>query len=323
VHDGRDLRLRRPPRKIGRPHAASTVSVDLRLNSPDSARRLSGPRRFWRDLVAAAGSWLEHEGPRLAASLSLYSLLSLAPLMILSIAIGSFAFGRATAQNAILDESRELMGANGAHTIQLIIAHSGAQHSGKVASVIGLLILLFGASSVFGELQSALNKIWDAKPAAALGFLALVRSRLVSFALVLAFGFLLLVSLVFSTALAAFGRFFSAHLPLPHGLLLATDTLFSFAGIFVLLSLILKYVPDVRLHWAQVWQGALATAVLFTVGKALLGLYLGKAAVVSAYGAAGSLIVVILWVYYSAMIFYFGATLTRIRCGVRRAPVGA
>ncbi|MGB6603760.1 MAG: YihY/virulence factor BrkB family protein [Steroidobacteraceae bacterium] len=270
-------------------------------------------QHIWRDLTATAHSWLDHEGPRLAASLSLYSLLSLAPLVILSVAMTSFTFGQTAAQDAIIDEARDLMGDGGARTIQLIVAHAGAPHSAGIASVIGLSVLLFGASSVFGELQSALNKIWDAQPAASSGLLAMVKSRLVSFALVLAFGFLLLVSLLFSAALAALSRFFSAHLPLPHALLVAVDVLVSFGGIFVLIGLILKYVPDIALRWRDVWQGAFATALLFTVGKALFGLYLGKAAVVSAYGAAGSLIVVILWVYYSAMIFYFGAAFTRIR----------
>lgn len=256
---------------------------------------------------------MDHEGPRLAASLSLYSLLSLAPLVILSIAISSFAFGASAAQDAIIEEVRKLMGADGAHTIRVIIEHGRAPKAGGIASVIGLLVLLFGASSVFGELQSGLNKIWDARAANGLGVFALVKARLVSFALVLAFGFLLLISLVFSAALAAFGHLFGAHVALPSALLVAADALLSFVGIFVLLGLILRYVPDVPLSWGDVWQGALATAVLFTAGKALFGLYLGTAAVVSAYGAAGSLIVVILWVYYSAMIFYFGASFTRVR----------
>jgi membrane protein len=208
--------------------------------------------------------------------------------------------------------------------VQIVIEHGKEPHAGSIASIIGIIILIAGASSVFGELQSALNKIWDVQPAAGdtglaslTGLVSLIMSRLVSFALVLGFGFLLLVSLVFSAALAAFGRLFSAHLALPTVLLAATNALVSFVGIFVLIALILKYVPDVSLRWRDVWPGALATALLFTVGKALLGLYLGKAAVGSAYGAAGSLIVVILWVYYSAMIFYFGAEFTRIRASRR------
>ena len=263
--------------------------------------------------MAAGESWLSHEGPRLAASLSLYSLLSLAPMVMLSIAISSFAFGRSAAQDAIIDEVRQLMGSDGAETIRIIIQHGSSPKSSGIASLIGVLILLFGASSVFGELQSALNKLWDAPSTGGIGLLPLLKSRLVSFALVLAFGFLLLVSLVFSAAVTAFGHMIDARLPLPHEVLLVANVLLSFVAIFVLLGLILRYVPDVPLSWGDVWQGALVTAVLFAVGKVLFGLYLGKAAVVSAYGAAGSLVAGILWVYYSAMIFYFGASFTRVR----------
>jgi len=278
---------------------------------------------YYRDLRQTVSSWLGHEGPRLAASLSLYSLLSLAPLVILTIAITSLVFGQSAAQEALVDEVRDLMGGEGARTVQTVIEHGKEPHAGSIASVIGIIILLAGASSVFGELQSALNKIWDVPQSGDAGLLSLIKSRLVSFALVLGFGFLLLVSLVFSAALAAFGRLFSDHLSLSAQLLAATNALVSFIGIFVLIALILKYVPDVRLRWRDVWPGALATALLFTIGKALLGLYLGKAAVGSAYGAAGSLIVVILWVYYSAMIFYFGAEFTRIRASRRALSLHA
>jgi membrane protein len=279
------------------------------------------PNPYWRDLKQTVNSWLDHEGPRLAASLSLYSLLSLAPLVILTMAIASLAFGHSQAQQALIDEVRDLVGREGARTVQTVIEHGKEPHAGGVASVIGIIILFVGASSVFGELQSALNKIWDVKSPDDAGLWSLVKSRLVSFALVLGFGFLLLVSLLFSAALTAFGRFFSAHLLLPTEFLAATNAVVSFAGIFVLIGLILRYVPDVSLRWRDVWQGALATAILFSVGKALLGLYLGRTAVGSAYGAAGSLIVVILWVYYSAMIFYFGAEFTRVRARNRAEPL--
>ncbi len=293
------------------------------LHAPPGTSALAQVRHlYWRDLKQTANSWLEHEGPRLAASLSLYSLLSLAPLVILTIAMASLIFGRSAAQQALVDQVRDLMGGDGARTVQTVIEHGKEPNASSVASVIGIIILVVGASSVFGELQSALNKIWDVKPPDT-ALLSLVWSRLVSFALVLGFGFLLLVSLLFSTALTAFGHFFSARLSLPTSLLAATNALVSFAGIFVLIALILKYVPDVRLRWRAVWPGALATAVLFTLGKALLGLYLGRTAVASAYGAAGSMIVVIVWVYYSAMIFYFGAEFTRVRASraaERRPP---
>ena len=271
------------------------------------------PNRSWHDLRRTLDNWLDHDGPRLAASLSLYSLLSLAPLVILSIAIAALAFGRTAAQNAILQEVRGVMGADGARTIQTVIEHGKSPQAGGAASVIGILILLFGASSVFSELQAGLNKVWDAHTPQSSSIWALVKSRLFSFALVLGFGFLLLVSLLCSAALAAFGHYLSDHLALSRAVLTTMNVLISFVGIFVLIGLILRYVPDVSLRWRDVWQGALATALLFTVGKALLGLYLGKAAVGSAYGAAGSLVVVIVWVYYFAMIFYFGAEFTRVR----------
>ena len=270
-------------------------------------------RRWWLTLQEVLNGWLAHEGARLAASLSLYSLLSLAPLVIISIAIASLAFGRPAAQDAIVSEVRGLMGADGAQAVQTVIEYGKQPHPRSVASVLGILTLLFGASSVFGELQSALNKIWDATPHEASGVLYLIKSRLLSFAMVLALGFLLLVSLMFSASLAALGRSLSDQLSIPRLLLTVTNEFLSFVAIAVLIALILRYVPDVRPRWKPVAEGAVATAVLFTIGKALLGVYLGKSAVGSAYGAAGSLVVAIVWVYYSAMIFYFGAEFTRVR----------
>src|SRR6516164_5259694 len=159
--------------------------------SRPTAALAQAPYRYWQDLQETASSWLDHEGPRLAASLSLYSLLSLAPLVILTIAITSLAFGQSAAQQALVDEVRDLMGGEGARTVQTVIEHGKEPHAGSIASLIGIVILIAGASSVFGELQSALNKIWDVQPAGDAGLLSLIKSRLVSFALVLGFGFLL------------------------------------------------------------------------------------------------------------------------------------
>ena len=284
---------------------------------------LAMPGRSWRCLKHTWDKWLAHDGPRLAASLSLYSLLSLAPLVLISIGIASLAFGHTLARQALIHEVRGLMGPDGARTIEAVIQYGYGRtpRAGSTASVVGVVILLFGASSVFGELQSGLNKVWEARTPVHAGLWGLVKSRLVSFALVLSFGFLLLVSLLFSAALAAFGRYLSDHLALPHIVLGTIDALISFAGIFVLIGLIARYVPDVRLRWRDIWQGALATAFLFTIGKVLLGLYVAKAAVGSAYGAAGSLVVVIVWVYYFSMIFYFGAEFTRVRAAQPRQRI--
>jgi membrane protein len=292
--------------------------------SPTSAGRASAPASAlsqartrkdtfgnWRLLRTAGGNWVAHEGARLAASLSLYTLLSLAPLVILTIALTSFAFGRPAAQQAILHEVSSLVGEEGARAVEAVITYGKTPKGTGSASIAGIVILLFGASSVFGELQSALNKIWEAPSSLRKGLLGLVKSRLFSFAMVLAIGFLSLVSLIASAAIATFGAYFSGVLPAPAWLLHLTNALVSFLAIAILIAAILKYVPDATIRWQDVWVGAVVTALLFSLGKAAIGLYLGTAAVGSAYGAAGSLVVIIVWVYYSAMIFYFGAEFTR------------
>lgn len=266
-------------------------------------------------LEAAIAEWFNHEGPRLAASLSFYTLLSLAPLVILTIAITSFAFGVPAAQQAIVHQVATLVGADGVRAVRTVMTHASSPQAGRWGPAVGVCILLFGASSVFGELQSALNKIWEvdrtARRTARAGVTEWIRSRLFSFAMVLALGFLSIVSLITTAALTALGDYFRSILSAPPGPLQLTNTIFSLCVIATLLAVILKYVPDVEIPWRHVFTGAAVTAVLFTIGKWLIGLYLGSAAVGSAYGAAGSLVVVIVWVYYSAMIFYFGAELTR------------
>ncbi len=213
------------------------------------------------------------------------------------------------------------MGPEGASAVQAVIQYGRTPRVDRVASVLGILTLLFGASSVFAELQSALNKIWEVPAAGGrTGFYTLLKSRLFSFALVLGMGFLLLVSLLFSAALAALGHYFATLLPAPEWAVSILNFLLSFVGVCTVISLILRYVPDTRVGWRALMEGSLATALLFTIGKSLLGLYLGKAAVVSAYGAAGSLVVVILWVYYSALIFYFGAEFTHVTLTGRLKP---
>lgn len=268
-------------------------------------------RHRWTLIKDAGSNWVTHEGARLSASLSLYTLLSLAPLVILTIALTSWAFGRPAAQHAIISEVSHLVGEEGARAVQAVITYGKTPKGTNGASIIGILVLLFGASSVFGELQSALNKIWEVPPGARHSLMGLVRSRLFSFAMVLAIGFLSLVSLIASAALTTFGIYFSAALPAPAWVLHLGNAGITFVLITALIAVILKYVPDVAIRWRDVWVGAVVTAALFTLGKAAIGVYLGSAAVGSAYGAAGSLVVVIVWVYYSAMIFYFGAEFTR------------
>jgi len=274
-------------------------------------------KRLWFTLKQAFWAWNDHDVPRLGAALSFYMMLSLAPLVILVIAIASVAFGHSAAQDEIIRQIQGIMGEEGAKAVEAVIRHS-QKPGGALASVIGAITLLVGASGAFGELQSALNRIWDVQAKGGSGLAGLIKARLFSFGMVLGVGFLLIVSLVVSAGLAALGKFFDDILPMPEPVMHTVDFLVSFAGISALFALIFKYVPEAKIAWRDVWEGAVATALLFTIGKSLIGLYLGKAAVGSAYGAAGSLIVVIVWIYYSAMIFFFGAEVARVRATDRR-----
>ena len=262
---------------------------------------------IFKETLAA---WSEDKVPRLGAALAYYTLFSLAPLVIIVVAVASLVFGEQAAQGRIADEIKGLVGATGAEAIQAMLQNAGdRKSSGIVATVIGIATLLFGASGVFGELQDALNTIWRVKPKPGRGILAIVRSRFFSFAMVLGIVFLLLVSLVVSAALAALGKFGSGTLPTP--LLHLVDLVVSIAVVAVLFAMLFKVLPDVRIAWRDVWIGAFATSVLFTVGKILIGLYLGRSSVGSTFGAAGSLVVVLVWIYYSAQILFFGAELTK------------
>jgi membrane protein len=224
------------------------------------------------------------------------------------IAVVALAFGHSSAQDQILSQVQAMVGQEGANAIRTMIEHAQKPTSGIFASLIGVLTLLFGASGVFGELRSALNKMWDVKPKSGGGIGGMLRERFFSFGMVLAIGFLLLVSLVLSAGLAAMGKFLGGLLPLPEFVLSAINFVVSLAGISVLFALIFKFVPETQIAWKDVWIGAIATAFLFTIGKFLIGRYLGS--VSSAYGAAGSLMVVIIWIYYSSLLFFFGAEFT-------------
>jgi len=268
-------------------------------------------KTIWTILRQTFGAWNDHEAPRLGAALAFYTTLSLAPLVVLLTAIVGLIAGHSTAESQLLTQVQETVGPQGANLVKEMIKATQKPASGAIASVIGVMTLLFGASGVFGELRAALNKMWDIKPRSG-GVWETIKQRIFSVGMVLAVGFLLLVSLVMSTALSALGKFFGGILPLPEWVLSAIDLLVSWGGTTVLFAFIFKYVPEAKISWRYVWPGAAFTALLFSIGKFLIGLYLGKAAVGSAYGAAGSLVVVIVWVYYSSMIFMFGAEFTHM-----------
>jgi membrane protein len=267
---------------------------------------------LWSLLRQTFADWNEHDAPSLGAALAFYSVLSLAPLVILAIAIAAFIFGHSAAQIQLLDQVESMIGRQGAEAVKGLIEHAREPASGAFASIVGVATLLFGASGVFGELRSALNRMWEVKAQTKGGIWTAIKQRFFSFGMVLAVGFLLLVSLVISAGLAAFGKFFAGLMLIPWFVLGATSFVVSLAGVAVLFALIFRYVPETKIPWREAWIGAMVTASLFTIGKILIGLYLGKAAIGSAYGAAGSLVVVIVWVYYSAMIFFFGAEFTHV-----------
>lgn len=270
-------------------------------------------------------SWSDHNAPRLGASVAFYSILSFAPLLVLITSLIALFFGHESANGVLINEARTVIGEHGAKAVDSLLKSAQKPASGAFASIIAFVTLLFGASGVFTELQAALNIMWDAPKRNTSGFLALIKEKLFSFGMVLTVGFLLLVSLLLSSALAFVGQAFGHIASLPASLLQAINFVVSFVVVSALFALMFKYVPDVHVDWRDTIIGAIGTALLFTIGKFLLGIYLGKASIASTYGAAGSLVAVVVWIYYSAQIFFFGAEFTRVyaRAGSPRTAPAA
>jgi len=248
----------------------------------------------------------------MGAALAYYTIFSLAPLLVIAIAIAGLAFGVQAAQGEITGQIQGLIGREGAKAVQAMIQSAYKPAHGAIASMVGVLALLLGASGVCCEMQDALNSIWHVSPGDKSGVWDLLKARFMSFGMVLAIGFLLLVSLLFSAFLAALAKYVEGVLPLPAIFLYSVDFLFSLLSITVLFAMIFKVLPNVRIAWSDVWMGATLTSLLFTVGKFIIGFYIGKSVPASAYGAAGSLVMVAAWIYYSALLLYFGAEFTRV-----------
>lgn len=260
---------------------------------------------------------------RLAGAIAYFTLLSLAPLIVLALAIAGLAFDEDSTKSQLAAQLGNVVGSSGAAAVRTIVESAETPSAGIVSSVIGLVVLLFGASGVFSELQSSLDTIWEVAPKPGRGIWGAIRDRLFSFAMVMGVAFLLLVSLILSTALAAAGAFFEHRLPGGEVVWQALNFAISFVVVSALFAVMFKVVPDAEIRWRDVWVGALATAFLFNVGKFLIGLYLGKSSVASSYGAAGSLVVLVIWVYYSALILLLGAEFTQVytkRFGSRIRP---
>ncbi len=268
--------------------------------------------------VAEAG---EDKIPRLAASLSYYTILSLSPLVALAVTLAGFVFGEEAARGQIAKQLQTVFGRQAAEAIETIIANAHRPGAGILSAAVGGVVLLVGASGVFGELQDSLNTIWEVAPRPNRGVRGFVRDRFLSFAMVLGVAFLLLVSLVISAALSAFEDWFTASFGGSGQLWHVANLALSLTMVAFLFALMFKVVPDVKISWSNVWVGSLVTAVLFVLGKFLIGLYVAKASVATPFGAAGSLMVIVVWVYYSAHIVFLGAEFTQVYARIAGSPI--
>ncbi len=268
------------------------------------------PEALWFILRETFREWNDDKVPRLGAALAFWSMLSIGPLLLIVISMAGIAFGRDAVSGYVFAEIRRLVGDVGAQAIQTIIAGSRNAPAGVLATVIGFLVLIVSATGFFAQLQDALNTIWNVEGRPRGDILSFVKKRFLSFTMILGIGFLLLMALVVSAGISAVAHMFAGSAPslLMHLLNLVV----SFAVITLLFAMIFKVLPDVDIRWRDVWVGSAITALLFSIGKYFIGLYLGRSAFSSTYGAAGSLIVVLLWIYYSAQIFFIGAEFTQV-----------
>ncbi|MEO7390689.1 MAG: YihY/virulence factor BrkB family protein [Ramlibacter sp.] len=302
---------KRNQRAIEQPRATGNPLVIAPAAPPEFVPHGNWFRQQWQITKAAAQAWVDDYAPSMGAALSYYTLFSLAPLLVIVIAVAGMVFGQEAAQGAIVAQLQGIMGQEGAVAVEGMLKAARHPAQGAVASLVGIALLLLGSTAVFGELQSALDRIWRTPaPKSESGILHLLRTRLLSFGLVLGLGFLLLVSLVVSAALAALGTWWGGWFAGWEAVLEVLNFAVSFGIFTALFAMIYKIMPRATVSWRDVWTGAVVTALLFTFGKVLIGLYLGKSSMASAFGAAGSLVVLIAWVYYSAQIFLFGAEYT-------------
>jgi membrane protein len=292
----------------------ANTNGNCRMTKPSPPSRGGRLGALVRIARLSINGFLEDEALTRGAAIAFYTVTSIAPVLLIVVAIAGLVFGREAALGAITGQLGDLMGHDSAKLLQTAITNAASPTHSVVASIIGIVTLLITASGVFGEMQSALNVIWKAKPKT--GTISrLVRARTASLGLVAALGFLLIVSLVVSTALQAFADYLNDILPFAHALLAIINFIISFVLLAVLFAAIYKVLPDRPLRWRDVIVGAVLTALLFTIGKFLISFYLGSSSMTSTYGAAGSLILLLLWVYYSAQLFLLGAEFTKACTG--------
>jgi len=269
-------------------------------------------RALRQTLLATVTNWYAHNAPSLAAALSYYTIFSIAPLLIVLISVAGLLFGQDAVRGELVTQISGLVGPDGAKAIEDLIANASRPASGVLASLLGIAVIIFGAVGVLVALQDALNTIWEVPPNPDAGIGDAIRHRFGSLLLVLAIGFVLLVSLVISAVLAAANSYFTALIPGNEVVWMIINFIVALGVVTLLFAVMLKFLPNVQIPWSDVWVGAAATAILFSNGKTVVGLYLGQSGIGSTYGAAGSLVIVLVWVYYSAQIFFLGAELTRV-----------
>lgn len=269
-------------------------------------------RIAWDLTKATFNDWIDDNVPRLGAALAYYTLFSLAPMLVVAIAIAGFVFGEEAARGEIFVQLQTLIGAEGAKLVESLLQSVSKPSHGLLATVLGVFTFILGATTAFVELQSALNTVWEVQPKPGRGVKGLLRDRILSFGMLLGIGFLLLVSLAVSAALSAFSTFMGNRVPGFYYFAQLMNFVLSIGVQTVLFAMMYKFLPDVKLAWRDVWVGAFSTSVLFTLGKFLLGFYIGSSSVTSGYGAAGSVAVLLLWVYYSTQILLLGAEFTQI-----------
>ena len=281
-------------------------------------------RSVFELMKQTVSEWIDQDVSSMGAALAFYTLFAIAPLFVIVLAMAGFWFGEEAARRELFSQVSGLVGSEGGEAIQALVSAANKPKTGAWATVIAVATLFVGATGVFVQLQDALNSVWGVRRAPGRGLRNFIKDRLLSFALIVGIGFLLLVSLVLSAGLSALDKFMVGLLPVEETIWQGINFVVSFGVITLLFAMIFKVLPDVKIAWRDVWIGAIITALLFNLGKLLLGLYLGRSSVSSAYGAAGSLVIVLLWVYYSAQILFFGAKFTQIysnRYGSHLEPV--
>ncbi|RYD72777.1 MAG: YihY/virulence factor BrkB family protein [Sphingobacteriales bacterium] len=271
------------------------------------------PKKFFNLLKDAFKSFSKDDTWTMGAALSYYTVFSLAPILIIVIAAAGMIFGKEAVQGQIFGEVKGFLGAEGAAQVQEMVKSAYKPGKSQLATGIAIALLIYGATTVFGQLQASLNKIWQVKPKPKKGYIKYIRDRFLSFSLIIALGFLLLVSLVVSAAMVALGKFLASKLPEVSVYLLQILTfVLSLLVNTLLFAMMYKFLPDAKVKWRDVWAGSIFTALLFALGRFLIALYLGKSDIGSTYGAAGSIVLVLLWVNYSSQILFFGAEFTQV-----------